>query len=57
MPLDLSAAFDTTDHGTLLDLVFAVYFSTGSSPIFYYSQFVKISSILSNAEKLLFGKP
>ena len=61
MLLDQSAAFDTTDHGTLLDF-WSSWFGVGGvvlerfkSYLSDHSQCVKIGSILSDAKKLLFG--
>ena len=63
MLLDESAAFDTIDHGTLLDCL-SSWFDVGGivlervkSYLSDHSQCVKIGSILSDAKKLLFGVP
>ena len=63
MLLDQSAAFDTYDHGTLLDCL-SSWFGVGGIVLewfkFYLSdhlQCVKIGSTLSGAKKLLFGVP
>ena len=61
--LDLSAAFDTIDHSTLLDCLMD-WFGVGGSAFKWFSsyftecyQHVKIGSTLSNLKKLLFGVP
>ena len=61
--LDQLAAFDTTDHGTLLDCLSSWYGIGGivlewfKSYLSDHSQCVKIGSILSDAKKLLFRVP
>ena len=61
--LDQSAAFDTIDHGTLLDC-WSSWFGVGGVVLEWIksylsdrSQCVKIGSILSDTKKLLFGVP
>ena len=61
--LDHSAAFDTIDHGTLLDWL-SSWFGIGGIVLEWFksylsnrSQCIKIGSILSDAKKLLFGVP
>ena len=61
--LDQSAAFDTIDHGTLLDCL-SSWFGVGGIVLDWFksylsdrSQCLKIGSILSDAKKLLFGVP
>ena len=61
--LDQSAAFDTIDHGTLLDCL-SSWFGVGGVVLEWFksylsdrSQCVKIGSILSDTKKLLFGVP
>ena len=61
--LDLSAAFDTIDHSTLLSCL-QDWFSVGGSALKWFSSYlmecfqsVKIGSTLSDLQKLLFGVP
>ena len=61
--LDLSAAFNTIDHSTLLGCLMD-WFSVGGSALKWFSSYlteryqsVKIGSTLSNLQKLLFGVP
>ena len=61
--LDLSAAFDTIDHSTLLSCLL-VWFGVGGSDLKWFSSYlterfqsVKIGSTLSDLQKLLFGVP
>ena len=61
--LDQSAAFDTIDHGTLLDHL-SSWFGVGDLVLDQFKSYlsdrlqcVKIGSILSDAKKLLFGVP
>ena len=61
--LDLSAAFDTIDHSTLLACLLD-WFGVGGSAVKWFSSYlteryqaVKIGSTLSNLQKLLFGLP
>ena len=61
--LDQSAAFDKTDHGTLLDCM-SSWFGIGGVVLEWFksylsdhSQCFKVGSILSDAKKLLFGMP
>ena len=61
--LDLSAAFDTIDHSTLLDCLQSWFGMCGSVFKWFSSyltdrfQSIKIGSTLSNGCKLLFGVP
>ena len=61
--LDLSAAFDTIGHSTLLKCLLN-WFSVGGSALKWFSSYlteyyqsVKISSTLSDLQKLLYGVP
>ena len=61
--LDLSAAFDTNDHTTLLSCLLD-WFGVGGSALKWFSSYlterfqsVKIGSTLSDLQKLLFGVP
>ena len=61
--LDLSAAFDTIDHSTVLSCLLD-WFSVGNSILKWFSSYltedfqsVKIDSTLSNLQKMLFGMP
>ena len=61
--LDLSAAFDTIDHSTLLSCLLD-WFCVGGSALTWLSSYltehfqaVKIGSTLSDLQKLLFGVP
>ena len=61
--LDLSAAFDTIDHSTVLSCLLD-WFSVGNSILKWFSSYrtedfqsVKIGSTLSNLQKMLFGMP
>ena len=61
--LDLSAAFDTNDHSTLLSCL-QDWFSVGGSTLKWFSSYltehsqsVKIGSTLSDLQKLLFSMP
>ena len=61
--LDLSAAFDTIDHSTLLSCLLD-WFGVGGSVLTWFSSYltecfqsVKIGSTLSDLQKLLFGVP
>ena len=61
--LDLSAAFDTIDHSTLLSCL-QDWFGVGGSTLKWFSSYlmerfqsVKIGSTLSDLQKLLFGIP
>ena len=63
MLLDQSAAFDTIDHGTLLECL-SSWFGVGGVVLEWFKSYlsdrlqcVKIGSILSDAKKLLFGVP
>ena len=61
--LDQSAAFDTIDHGTLLDCL-SFWFGVAGVDLEWFksylsdcSQCIKIGSILSDTKKLFFGVP
>ena len=54
--LDLSAAFDTIHHSTLLSCLLD-WFSVGGCALKWFFQSVKIGSTLSDLQKLLFGVP
>ena len=61
--LDLSGAFDTIDHSTLLSCLLD-WFSVGGSALKWFSSYliecyqsVKTGSTLSDLQKLLFGVP
>ena len=71
MLLDQSAAFDTIDHGTLLDCWFELFvcqsywFGIGGIVLKWFKSYLSdhlqrvqiVGSILSDAKKLLFGVP
>ena len=61
--LDLSAAFDTIDHSTLLSCL-RIWFGVGGSVLKWFTSYptdryqsIKIGSTLSDVCKLLFGVP